>query len=219
MRIVLLMAAAAGLLCAQDPPDLAGVSDILNLNQAQCLSRAENAMGAVNLPYRGAHTFYSRGVTTNDYYIIIACLPITGGTTWSDTNVAGRVSMTGQIAALRDCLGEFMRLGARGQMCNGGGDTVNLTGSWLISTDTFNPTNWTFTPAGAGRYQVAEAGGGYATGSAMVTGNRVQINWSTTFGYAGTIVCTIAAGGRTAAGTNTLTSGRPGVYNATMRRN
>ena len=91
------------------------------------------------------------------------------------------------------------------------GPAMDIAGTWRHGA---GGETWTFTPQGAGRYAAVEKGFGNARGTAVATGNKVTIDYTTQDGKkTGKYQLTIAADGRTATSTWKLNTGETGALN------
>lgn len=83
----------------------------------------------------------------------------------------------------------------------GGGSTtaggVDITGTWQTGS---GGASWTFTPTGNGQYTAVQNGGDNAQGTAVVTGNAVQVSYTTPNGVTGQQNVTVSSDGQSATG-------------------
>jgi hypothetical protein len=92
--------------------------------------------------------------------------------------------------------------------------TVDLTGEWQSNTKNAGTAKWRFTSEGGGRYKVQQEGFGNAAGTAVVTGNRLRVDWRTWNGYVGYDDYTFHPGGDHAAGMSYVTASPNGTAQA-----
>jgi hypothetical protein len=93
----------------------------------------------------------------------------------------------------------------------------NVAGEWQHTTNSIGTATWTFTLIGSNRYSAQERGLGNATGTAVMTGSRLRVDWRTG-GYSGIYEWAIDAGCANGQGQLTFLSGRSGAFGSALKR-
>lgn len=99
----------------------------------------------------------------------------------------------------------------------GGGGVCDVSGAWRHTTDGATAT-WTFTPLGGGRYQAQEQGLGNATGTAVLVGTSLRVEWTTSDGGAGVFQWNLDPNCLSGRGTVTFTRGVSGTRGSFIER-
>ncbi|MCU0293934.1 MAG: hypothetical protein MUF10_18450, partial [Thermoanaerobaculaceae bacterium] len=100
-----------------------------------------------------------------------------------------------------------------------GGGSCDISGAWRQPLGGEGSSSWTFTPLGGGRYSGREQGLGNVTGTAVVSGPSVRIDWVSPDGaYAGVNELTLDPACRVARGKVTFTRGRSDSVPLTLER-
>ncbi len=93
----------------------------------------------------------------------------------------------------------------------------SITGRWRQSTPGISTSYWTFTHLGGNRYRAREQGSGSATGTAIMTGNKLRLDASTR-GLTGYYIWTIGDSCISGSGDLTFTRGRRGTYRSNISK-
>lgn len=107
---------------------------------------------------------------------------------------------------------------------NRGGPTgsarvFDITGTWE-DTGNYGSSRWRFTALGGNRYHAQQTGFGNATGTAVVTGTRLRIDWTCCGGaYAGYADYNLdPTRGTSGKGIGVVTKGNPGTHESSIRK-
>jgi hypothetical protein len=93
----------------------------------------------------------------------------------------------------------------------------NVSGQWQQTIPGRGASTWTLTPAGGNRYGAQETGLGNASGTAVMSGNQLRIEWRTGT-WTGNYVWVIDGSCTTGVGRVTVYTGEPGVATSTAHR-
>jgi hypothetical protein len=222
-----LLTAAA--LCAQEThpttPHLTGFSLRLNLNVNACLDRASAGLSALGLILHGRAPT-AQGGSNERLFAIVACESIPGATS-VNIAVAGSPGNRGDTYNTALYLRNHMANPSAGRPTSTppaptppqptSGAAVDITGTWVDNTEGFGQSRWILKPIGPGRYSATQQGLGNVSGTAVVTGRHVRIDWSSG-GWAAFIEYDLDAAGTSGSGILTITQGRTGRYRTTITR-
>jgi hypothetical protein len=76
----------------------------------------------------------------------------------------------------------YAATGGRFDFLNNGRWVAALQRTWMNNVKGMENSTWTFTPLGDGRFSAQEVGLGYATGTAVLTGDHLRIDFTTSGG-------------------------------------
>lgn len=182
----LLVCAGVGHASAQAPDGASyGIQD-LRISYDECRQRAAAALRAEGFDIRvqtGAWTAGTKGAHRATILCYGNHLGGTGVGIVVDSNLNDATLVGAERVRLQQRMDQAVV--APPPTPVGGGCDVGPPARWRMTDDQNNQSVWTFTPSGGGRYAAREEGLGNATGTAVVSGTRMRLDWSTTSGYAG----------------------------------
>ncbi len=186
-------------------------AQLLNTSKTDCMVRAREALEkeGYSVSPVGDAIFGSKAI----HGACITCDPASEGKILVNIVVAS----TASDRAVPDAERARLQRRMENPTTDSTGDGSGVGGAWEQSTEGVGTSTWNFTPVGRGRYRALEQGLGGATGTAILTGRtlRIEFKWA---GGAGVYEWTLNAEGNSGNGKLTFTSGRSGTYSSKIKR-